>query len=112
MRHRVPGYIATTTDRSAAWGFMDAAGKKHESVVEWCYEISEDCQHLLYLNDGCEFILKPYTVVEVIDVDLQALAEWPYTVQKTTCDNPHRIRLRVEPDPSLETMDLPIAPWR
>jgi len=111
MRHRVPGYVSTTANRSAAQRFMEAGLRREEAAVEWCFELPEDSGHILYLNADQEFTLRPYTVVQVVDVQWQALSDWPHTLQKTSCENPHRIVVRVEPEGTAETIDIPVAPW-
>jgi len=110
-RYRTNMYTAT----SFTWRVADTFKKD----VIWTFEFdaTAGCKHVNLITENpfgeLEFLFSPYSAFEVIDEPRrpgEAPGSGPYWSDSPATD-PHRIRIRVEPDGKDVPLALPIAPW-
>lgn len=114
VKYRVPGFLATSLQKSTAIKFIT----RHNDVIHRVlWEVRLDprgakqplyrCQHVHYVHKTHvsgedEYLFAPYSVFTVAQKPM-----W----NETTSVDPHRIVLVASLDNKRESSDLPLAPW-
>lgn len=114
VKYRVPGFLATSLQKSTAIMFIT---RRNDVIHRVLWEIRLDprgakqplyrCQHVHYVHKTHvsgedEYLFAPYSVFTV--------AQKPVWNETTSVD-PHRIVLVSSLDNKRESVDLPLAPW-
>ena len=111
-KYRVPGFLATSTDKGVAVGFVHKANKDHARAM-WRvtfdkrgkHDVKYRVQHMSFVSKTLvegedEYLFAPYSVFTLVSI------KWGETMKE-----PHHFTIQAALDNQDEDEDLPLAPW-
>ena len=111
-KYRVPGFLATSTDKAVAVGFAVKSNKDHPRAI-WRVKFDERgkhdpdyrVQHMSFVSKTLvegedEYLFAPYSVFKLVSV------KWGKTMKES-----HHFTIQAALDNQDEDEDLPLTPW-
>lgn len=111
-QYRIPGFLATSSDREVAEIFLERADRNHPRVL-WTVKLdpkgetdrTRRVKHMAFVSSTLvpgegEYLFSPYSAFKITNI------KWGNDLTRV-----HEIVLQPALDNTLEPEDLPLAPW-